>query len=62
MARRISPQIGFAHASKTQYGLIDIPPWAELLVELEAEVSNSTQDILISSETSAIGFINKLMK
>lgn len=51
----------FAHEGKHKHGLIDIPLWADLSEQLDKEISHSTQDILISSELSTLGFVKGLI-
>lgn len=51
----------FSQRGIERYGLIDIPPWSQLLDSLEHEISNSGKNILISSEVCQVEFIKNLL-
>jgi hypothetical protein len=54
-------KLPFAFDGKTQYGMIEIPPWKQLCQELDKEISISNKNILISSEISSLEFVKDLM-
>lgn len=54
-------KLSFAARGIDNYGTIAVPPWGELLEALDKEITDSTEDILLSSEEATPALINALV-